>query len=358
MRLSTRRGSAREQIRPHADWGFFAPGSVTRKVWGYPSSVLVGIQRATVIEELDPRLIAAVDATGEVYRRLPTRYARTVRYFAAVAFADSATVLKMADVLVKVHARAIGTVPGDGRRYDANDPDSQLWILVTAWHSVLKAYERYGPGRLSEAEERQYWAECAIAAEFQTCDPDLVPRSRAEVRAWFADWQPRLETSDAARQMMNHLLDGANEVLPSGGAWALLRPAASWSLRQATVATMPRYMRAMAGLSQSPATAALVRLYLRPVHAVVHRVPALRRAVLRMLAPSTLPVMEPHWRKIAPLSPVVLTPAQARDRYGYDRPRDAHRELRARQAARVFGEHQPPGDEGLRESEALLGTLR
>lgn len=344
-------------IQPQADYGFFAPDSVTRKVWGYPTTPLLGIQRAVVIEELDPNLIAAVDGTGDNYSRLPSRYARTVRYFASVAFADSQTVMKMADVLVKVHAKAIGTEPVSGGRYDANDPDSQLWILITGWHSVLKVYEMYGPGKLTEDEERQYWAECAIAAEFQTCDPADVPRSREEVRAYFAGWRPRLAASEAAQRMMNHLLVASNSVPPSRGAENALRPVIDWSMRQATLASMPRYMRKMAGFRQSPAEAALVRLYLRRFFETVHRSVPLQRRLLQRIAPSTLPVLEPHWRNIPPVSPEVLTPAQARERYGYDRPRDAHREFRARQATRVFDEHQAPSDEGLEESRALLGDL-
>jgi len=48
-----------------------------------------------------------------------------------------------------VHSKAVGTEPLSGARYDANDPQSQLWIHLTAWHSILYAYERYWPGRLS-----------------------------------------------------------------------------------------------------------------------------------------------------------------------------------------------------------------
>src|SRR5438105_15676315 len=41
-------------ISPHADYGFFGPGSVTWKVWSYPTSLTVGFQRAVVVEELRP----------------------------------------------------------------------------------------------------------------------------------------------------------------------------------------------------------------------------------------------------------------------------------------------------------------
>lgn len=54
---------------------------------------------------------------------------------------------------------------------------------------------------------------------------------------------------------------------------------------------------------------------------------------------------------------MVLTPAEAQARYGYDKPADAHRQLRERQHARVFTEGASPDDVGLRESEPILGKL-
>ena len=85
-----------------------------------------------------------------------------------------------------------GIEPISGKRYSANNPESQLWIHVTGWHSALKADPRYGSGPLHPAEEDRYRAECAIAAELQTCDPADVPRNRAEVRAYFDRVRPRL----------------------------------------------------------------------------------------------------------------------------------------------------------------------
>ena len=109
-----------------------------------------------------------------------------------VAFGDTRSTAKAADVLVKIHSKAVGIEPLSGKPYDANDPQSQLWIHLTAWHSILYAYEKYGPGRLSAEEEAQYWHECAIGAELQTCDPADVPRSREGVRDYFEQMRPQL----------------------------------------------------------------------------------------------------------------------------------------------------------------------
>ena len=348
---------SRHEVEPHEDYGFFGPGSITWQVWSYPTSLTVGFQRSVVVEELDPHLIAAVDKTQGIYARPRTRYDRTLRYFALVAFGDSRSTAQAADILVKVHSKAIGDDPVTGKRYDANAPHSQLWIHLTAWHSILYAYERYGPGRLSPQEEARYWEECAIAADLQTCDPADVPRSREGIRDYFEEMRPRLAGSEAAQKAMAHLLR-ADVMLPPMP--LLLRPGAwlvSKTLRAATIATMPRWMRRLGGLRQSRLTDAVVVPVMKVAFWTVDRSTPLKVALLRILSPMTVPVAEPVLRGIPARTPEVLTPAEARERYGFDHPREAHLDLRARQADRVFGEGAAPSDEGLVESEPILGPM-
>ncbi|MGW4095488.1 oxygenase MpaB family protein [Mycobacterium sp. NPDC004974] len=344
-------------LQPMADYGFFGPDSVTWKVWGHATTPIIGLQRAVVVEELDPALIAAVDTTGANYDRPRTRYDRTVRYFAMVAFADTESVLKAADVLVKVHSKAIGTEPLSGNKYDANDPQSQLWILLTGWHSVLKAYELYGGGTLTAEEEARYWQDCARAAEFQTCDPADVPRTREGINEYFEQMRPHLAVSEAARAMMDHLLN-AKVVLPP--APRIAKPAVeilNWFLRAGTIATMPRWMRRLSGFDQPRVVDLAVRPVLKLGFGVVNRVPRLKLLVAKIISPSVVPIAGPYIMGIPPRSTEVLSPEEGRKRYGYAKPADAHHELRARQHERVFGQGQLPSDEGLVESQSYLGSL-
>ena len=156
------------------DNGFFGPESVSWKVWTSPTS-LIGFQRAVVLEHFDPPLAAAVADSGGIYDDPHGRLDQTLAYFLTVAVGDTRTAIQASEFLMRVHAKAIGVEPITGKRYSANNPDSQLWIHITGWHSVLKCYELYGPGRLSKADEDRYWAECRVAAELQTCDPADVP---------------------------------------------------------------------------------------------------------------------------------------------------------------------------------------
>ena len=314
----------------HDDYGFFGPGSPTWRVWGYPTSATVGFQRAVVVEELDPFLIASVDATNKVRTRPRERYDRTLQYFATVAFGDTKTALQAAELLVKVHAHAVGIEPISGRPYDANDPDSQLWIHLTAWHSILYAYEVYGPGPLAPADEARYWEECAIAAELQTCRVEDVPRSRDGIRDYFERVRPRLAASEAAQAMMDHLLK-AEVMFPPVA--RVLTPGAmvvNHALRAATVATMPRWMRRLAGLRQPRAVDVAVRPVMRAHFAAANATTAGKLAAIRLISPRTLPVVEPVFRGVAPRDPRTFTPAEARERHGFITPAEQYARLRER----------------------------
>ena len=344
-------------VEPAADYGFFGPDSMAWKVWSYPTSLTVGFIRSVVVEELDPDLVAAVDKTHDIYKRPRTRYDRTLRYFSLVAFGGSEQTMKAADILVKVHSKAIGTEPYAGGRYDANASHSQLWIHLTAWHSILYAYERYGPGKLTPEQEARYWEECAVAAELQTCDPADVPRTREGIAAYFEQMRPQLSASPIAVEAMTHLLNGGRLLNPFPTWLAPLSFIVNTILRAGVVATLPRWMRDMAGIRQPRLVDALVR----PLLWITFRASRLSLTAqvqfLRAVSPGSVPIVEPVLRKVPPVDPVVLTPAEARERYGYHRPAEAHLEWRAKQYDRVFGAGEEPSNEGLIESQPILGRL-
>lgn len=306
MNPSPAHGAA--QSRPREDWGLFGPDSPTWKVWSSPTAILA-FQRSVVVETFDPFLAAAVHEQNGVRYNATLRFDRTIQYFLTVACGDSRAAIEASEILMRVHAKATGIEPISGQRYSANDPDSQLWIHITGWHANLLCYERFGPGPLSAAEEERYWAECAIAAELQTCDPAKVPRSRAEVRAYYAQVKDRLCVSDHSRTLIHYFLSSQ----PSIAGWGLWF--GSKVMAPVTISTMPRWMRTLAGIRQP----ALLDVLIRPIArlgVLFSGQPWATRLVLRMMAPSALPVMEQVLTLEKPLRDEVLTPAQARARFG------------------------------------------
>nr|WP_281358845.1 oxygenase MpaB family protein [Flexivirga aerilata] len=287
------------------------------KVWSYPTSFWLGFSRAVTIEELDPLPVASVQESGQIKQRTPLRYDRTLQYFATVIFGDAESVLKASEILVKVHSRAIGTDPVTGRRYDANDPESQLWIHLTAWHSILYTYERFGPGKLSAEEESRYWRECAIAAEFQTIDPERVPRSREGVPQYFEDYRPQLVGSELARDMFQFLANMELHSIPHSVPYAI-RWTINAFISRAVISTFPRWTRDLGGTPQSRVTDAVVTAATKPVVRVANWSPRVKLAVIGFLSPRTRPVLTPVFRDIDPVEKVVYTPAEARGKFGFD----------------------------------------
>lgn len=346
------------EIEPLADYGFFGPGSVTWKVWSFPTSYVLGFIRAVTIEHFDPNLAAAVVQAGGVKYRPSTRYGRTIRYFAMVAVGGSEAAARAADVLVKVHSKAIGHDPVTGGEYDANKPDSQLWIHVTAWHSILKCYEEFGPGKLSPEEEDQYWEECARAAELTTADVSKCPRTREQVHAYFEEWRPRLATSEAAQDMISFILS-LHVALPAdmSEVTKLALLPAIYVLRKAVISTYPKHMRAMAGIDQGPVADALVRYPTKALHLLLAADPRLRLLMLKTLTPQAVSVIAPALFGVAPMNPVTTTPRETQTRLGLGVPSEAHLDLRAKQRDRVFGKGLAPSDEGLEESQEHIGTM-
>lgn len=315
------------QIQPLADYGFFGPASVTWKVFTHPSATSVGFQRTVVTEMFEPFLMASVSDTDAVMQRPRVRYDRTLQYVATIAFGDTASVLRASDVLVRIHSRIVGREPISGGTYDANDPQAQLWIHLTQWHSVLACYETFGPGRLSEEEERQYWAECAVAAEFQTIDPNDVPRDRGEMRAYYARMRPVLAATEVTQAHVDHLLEGGGYLFGDVPWFARpVVPVVRTMARKATIATLPRWLRRMAGVRQGVLQDALVIALVRPVFAFLHRRPHLGLRIVGHTSPGAARMIGPALTGVAPLSPSISTPAQARLEAGLRSPRELYAE--------------------------------
>jgi hypothetical protein len=184
-----------------------------------------------------------------------------------------------------------------------------------------------------------------------------VPRNRAEVEAYFESWRPQLVATEHAQQMMDHLLNGVNAVVPRKGVAGVIRPVANLAQRKAVIATMPKHMRVLAGVRQGPVTDATVTIASRLAFRGLASSVASQRWILSVLAPKTLPVVEPRWRGIEPIQDKVWTPAEAREHFGFVRPSEAHMDMRERQYQRVFGEGLAPSEDGILESQALLGRI-
>jgi hypothetical protein len=83
----------------------------------------------------------------------------------------------------------------------------------------------------------------------------------------------------------------------------------------ATIATIPKWMRQLGGFDQAASIDAMI-LPATKIAVRMGRNPMASRMILKQMAPSALPVMEQVLRKQKPLRNEVLSPAEARQRFG------------------------------------------
>ncbi|MFI7670164.1 oxygenase MpaB family protein [Nocardia sp. NPDC049526] len=286
------------------DYGFFGPDSPSWRVWTSPTTILA-FQRWSVVHHFDPFVTAGLADAGEIFRDPRGRADRTLAYGLRIAIGDGRTAVAASDRLLRIHAKSVGIEPVTGRRYNGNSPDAQLYTHVTVWHSVLKCYEMFGPGPLPPKRERQFWAECATAAELQTCRRADVPLSRDGVREYLASVRPRLCVTERAREGIHFVLR-----TPRARAGFVLSAVTRWHA-PAVIATLPRWMRALGGFEQSAAkqrsVVPLVRAEMRVLRANRVLIPIFDRVV-----PETGAILRDHHRDATPASAELTMPADIR----------------------------------------------
>ena len=240
-------------MEPSPHPGLFAPDSVTWRVHADPS-MLIGGMRALLVQALHPLAMAGVEQHSD-YRADPWgRLQRTVEYVLTTTYGTRNEAEAAGRIVQAVHKRVNGTDPVTGKTYSAEDPDLLVWVHAVEVHSFLSAYRRYGSGPCSDDDADRYLAEQVIAATLVGVDPDLVPPSVADLRAYFRSVDDELRPSpysrDAAKVVLNPPLP-----LPL----RLLQPVA-WVPGAAAAGLMPRRLRAMHGIPWVPPADAAVRV--------------------------------------------------------------------------------------------------
>lgn len=213
------------ELADAADHGLFGPASVAWRVHG-DSAMLIGGLRSLMLQTLHPLAMAGV-ADHSDYREDPWgRLHRTGRFIGATTYGNTKTAEDLIEVIRSVHDRVEGSAP-DGRPYSANDPHLLLWVHVTEVDSFLTGYNRYGAGKLTDAEQDRYIAEMATVAE--RLGAENVPMNRVELEETLQIFQAECELGDQAKECMRFLLRPPVP-LATVGAYGLITAAAIGSL--------------------------------------------------------------------------------------------------------------------------------
>ena len=242
-------GAKGETPVPMSDDALFARGSVIWRVHGDVTTMMVGGIAALLMQMLHPLALAGVWDHSKFRDDMIGRLRRTARFIAVTTYGERDAAEAAIARVRQVHAQIAGQRP-DGTRYAASDPRLLAWVHVCEATCFLNAWIRYGEPSMSRADQDAYFAQSAVVAEKLGADP--VPRSRAEAELLMQDMREALHvdlrTRDVARLILNPPTTNPRGAIAQNVVSA------------AALALIPRWARAMHGLSSSPFKVPFVHL--------------------------------------------------------------------------------------------------
>jgi uncharacterized protein (DUF2236 family) len=207
--------------------------------------------RSLLLQAVHPLVMAGFDANS-TFRDDPWgRLRRTGEWVASVTYGTTEEAELAGAALRAIHSRLEpGIEPETGLRYRVDDPDLLLWVHCTEVESFLSTYRRCG-GPLAHGEGDRYVDEMRVSARLVGLDPEAVPRTEAEIEAYYERVRPQLRVTSLARR---NALWGFSPPMPT---WVSLatpaRPA--WAALVGTAGAMlPRWARRLYGLPGLPVT--------------------------------------------------------------------------------------------------------
>ena len=204
--------------------------------------LLVGGQRALVMQLAHPRVAAAVAEHSDFPLRAMERLRRTLDLTLATVYGTEAEAEAASAAIRSVHDRVTGTA--GGLPYSANDPHLLQWVNATLIDTTLLVYRRF-VRPLTPAEERRYYEEAAESALVFGIPRDVVPQDLPAFRRYMNDMLdgPDLRDSPEGRRLVGDVL---RPPLPLR--WRL----PTEGVRLVTLALLPDRIRAIFGLPAGP----------------------------------------------------------------------------------------------------------
>jgi uncharacterized protein (DUF2236 family) len=204
--------------------------------------MLVGGQRALVLQVAHPKVAAAVAQHSDFPARAMERLRRTLDLTLASVFGTEDESRAAAEAIRAVHDRVTGTA--QGQPYEANDPALLQWVNATLIDTTLLVYRRF-VRPLPESEEREYYEEARESSIQFGIPREVVPSDLDAFRTYVDGVLTggELRATDDGRRLVGEVL---RPPLPLR--WRL--PAEG--TRLITLALLPESVRAMFGLRAGP----------------------------------------------------------------------------------------------------------
>ena len=220
------------------DPGLFGPGSVSWRVIGDVATMVGGI-RGLLMQAAHPEVVAGVGDHSR-YREDPLgRLSRTSSYVTATTYGAMPEVAQAVAQVRRIHRIVSGT-SSRGVPYDADDPGFSAWVHNALTDSFLVANQVYGKVRLPKADADRFVSEQTKVGRLLGSNP--MPETAAALSGWILrhdELAPSPEMSDAVDFLTDPPLEPGLKI----GYKLLL---------EAGVATIPRRLRDILGLTRAP----------------------------------------------------------------------------------------------------------
>ncbi|MFB6889142.1 oxygenase MpaB family protein [Kitasatospora sp. NPDC056327] len=232
--------------------------------------------RLLVLQASHP-VVAAGMAEHSTYRGHPwRRIEHTLGSGRRLFQADEEQLWREVQRLDRAHRRIRGTAP-DGRAYDAHDPATRAWVLLTLFEAVAAMRELGGDPYTADELDTLYKEFADIAAVFGL-PPGELPATAADLPGYLRRTTvERLEFTDTARHLLRGVLNEAPcprrlaFLGPAG--WRVLRAVVARVVAELTVADLPAVYRERFGLVPTRRGVLLSRVLHRGARAVFTRLP-------------------------------------------------------------------------------------
>lgn len=212
LRAFPRGESGLDYDNPAGDPGLFDPASATWQVHADFAGMLSGGLCALVLQTLHPAALSGVWDHSNFRQDLVGRLRRTTHFVAGTSYAPRSQAESQIARVRRIHDRVQG-VTETGEPYSANDPALLTWVHVTEAFGFLQGYRRFA-GPVPGADADRYYDETRRVAE--ALGARNVPRSEADVAAYFAAVQPQLAFTDRSREVLR-VLDSMRLPVPMAG---------------------------------------------------------------------------------------------------------------------------------------------
>lgn len=186
-------------------------------------AMLIGGLRALLLQPLHPEAMAGFAAHSRYREEAWGRFYRTAEYIGVMTYAPREEAEAAAARVRMIH-----------RKLGLDRPDLLLWVHCALTGSLLAAAQDSAM-QMTAAEADQYVEEMVLFAQMAGCTKEDVPRSVAELDAYFERIQPTLKMTAEAKDGAKFIIlppmpKWVNWATPARGAWAAISILAAASL--------------------------------------------------------------------------------------------------------------------------------